>query len=181
MTFVPETSLLRPLLAQREAWESLGSRFSGKHAQFTVEDLWSLGAVVLAGVALVWLLHWIYRRQQARRLSCEPRHLFADLCRAHRLSKSDRKWLMALAEQHDLASPADVFVRRDLFDLGHSPDDAPPRSLLLRLEAKLFAGLEEAQGAPSESRSIGGDVADRSPAVVAVQVPNSTDASTSTV
>lgn len=178
MTFVPEMSVFRPLLAQRDAWESLGSRFSGKHAQFTLADLWSLAAVVLAGVALVWLLHWVYRRQQARRLSCEPRHLFADLCRAHRLGKADRKRLIALAERHNLASPAVLFVRRDLFATSHSlDDDSPTRSQLQRLEAKLFAGLAEAKPSESASRH----AADRPPAVVSVQVPNSTDASTSTV
>lgn len=179
MTALVAKCLLLPLLAQRDAWESLGSRFSGKHAEFTMSDLWSLAAVVAAGVALVWLLHWLYRRQQRRRLSCEPRHLFADLCRAHRLNKADRKRLIALAEQHDLASPAHLFVRRDLFDFGHSPHDAPTRSHLLRLEARLFAGLEEVEAGPSES--IGRDAADPSSAVVAVQIPASVDASTSTV
>lgn len=130
-------------LAQRDAWESLGNRFSGDHAKFNVQDLWGLLAVLLAGVALVWLLRWLYRRQQGRRLSCEPRHLFADLCAAHRLRRCDRKLLERLGEYHDPGVPAIVFVRPDLFDADCLPDaDEKTVQALQRLKAKLFAGLE---------------------------------------
>jgi hypothetical protein len=130
-------------LAQRDAWESLGNRFSGEHAKLNLSDLWSLGGVLIAAVALIFLLRWVYHRQQARRFSCEPRHLFDDLCRTHRLRRGERKRLRMLAEHHDLASQAILFVRPDLFDAPQLPDDQPATLVECeRLQRKLFAGLE---------------------------------------
>lgn len=138
-------------LAQREAWESLGNRFSGDHANLNAQDLWSLAGVVMAGIALVWMLRWLYRLQQARHLSCNPRHLFADLCRAHRISRGDRRRLQSLADYHQLASSMLLFVRPDLFDPAGLPDDeADEQSTAAyeRLRQKLFSGIEDAKRAP---------------------------------
>ncbi|WP_425398825.1 hypothetical protein [Aeoliella sp.] len=130
-------------LANREAWQSLGNRFSGDHTKFNMGDLWGLLGIVLAGIALVWLLNWIYRRQQARRLSNEPRHLFIDLCRAHRLSRRDRRRLLHLAEEFDISSAVMLFVRPDLFAAENmSTDNEKELAAYQRLADKLFAGLE---------------------------------------
>ncbi len=145
------------LLAQREAWESLGNRFSGEHARLSASDLWSLGGLVLVGMVFVLLLRWLYNLQQARRLSCQPRHLFADLCRAHRLGRRDRKLLRALAEHHDVAAAAMLFVRPDLFDDENLPDDEKSADDYGRLKAKLFAGLEpDAAVGPDNTQPHGG-------------------------
>lgn len=137
-------------LAQRDAWESLGNRFSGDHAEFNWGDLVALAGVILAIGALVWLLRWLYGMQQARRLSNEPRHLFADLCKAHRLDRRDRKRLELLSQQLDLATPATLFVRPDLFDqrglLAHAIDEQETIAYA-RLSDKLFAGLDALQPA----------------------------------
>ena len=135
---------LAGLLAQREAWESLGNHFSGEHAQLNLNDLWALGGVILAGAALVGLLRWLYGWQQARRLSCEPRHLFIDLCCAHRLRRCERKRLRELADHHDLLQPAVLFVRPDLYHVASLPDDDElTAECYRRLKNKLFAGLTE--------------------------------------
>lgn len=130
-------------LANREAWESLGNRFSGDHAKFNMGDLWALLGILAATAALVWLLNWLYRRQQARRLSNDPHHLFIDLCRVHRLSRRDCRLLLQLSEELDLPMAAMVFVRPDLFDPMNLPtDNEKEQAAYERLADKLFAGLE---------------------------------------
>ncbi len=154
--------------AQRDAWESLGNRFSGEHAKLNLQDLWSLAGVVMAGIALVWLLRWLYQRQQARQLSCDPRHLFADLCRAHRVSHSDRRRLEHLANHHQLGVSAELFVRPDLFDPPCLPEDEYDIRSVAAFEGlrrKLFAGLEEEQ---LNSRGQSVERATDDPAAVAV-------------
>ncbi len=170
-------------LAQREAWESLGSRFSGDHAKFDTGDLWALGGVILAGIALVWFLRWMYHLQQARRQSCEPRHLFVDLCRAHRLRRSDRKRLALLAEYHDLPLAPVIFVRPDLFAAAQIPDGGELQlAAYERLKNKLFAGLERDVAATSAASQISAAAAGPvvAPSVVASSVEITSDASTST-
>lgn len=143
-TAADHLQLLLPL-AQRDAWENLGNRFSGDHAQFQWTDLLALASIILAGVALVWLLRWLYNLQQARQLSSDPRHMFADLCKAHRLGRLDRKQLELLSQQLELTMPATLFVRPDLFD----PQELMSRGLddqqaaqYAQLSQKLFAGVK---------------------------------------
>lgn len=139
-------------LANREAWQSLGNRFSGDNAKFSTGDLWALLGILLVAAALVWLLNWLYRRQQARRLSNEPRHLFIDLCRVHRLSRRDCRLLQQLSEEADLPLAAMVFVRPDLFDpQALSTDNEKELAAYERLAAKLFAGLDTLAPRPSQS------------------------------
>lgn len=146
----PQSFGLSLPLANRDAWESLGSRFSGKQAQFHWGDLWALIGVVVAGVLLVALLRWLYRLQQARAGSCEPRHLFADLCRAHRFNRKQRRLLQELAEAANLMHPGVLFVRPELFEpaelqamyLEHAEEYE-------KLAGKLFAGIEALEVAPA--------------------------------
>src|SRR5690606_10924283 len=123
-------------------WEALGSRFSGDEAKFNTQDLWTLLGVVLLLAGFFSVLHWFYRWQQTRKESNEPRHLFDDLCRAHRLSRRDRKRLRLLAESHVLESPSTLFLRPDLFEVHSLPleDDREARAYSALAE-KLFEGL----------------------------------------
>lgn len=132
-----------PLVAQRDAWESLGARFSGEHAQLHWGDLWALLGVMLVGAVFVLMLRWLYRLQQARLNSNDPRHLFADLCRAHRLGRKQRRLLEELAESAALTQPALVFVRADLFEEGQLVVPSEKEAEAYRqLTTRLFAGLE---------------------------------------
>ncbi|MCO6047239.1 hypothetical protein NG895_25345 [Aeoliella sp. ICT_H6.2] len=146
MTTLNSTLLTWIPLANREAWQSLGDRFSGDHAKFNLGDLWALLGILLATLALVWLLNWLYRRQQARRMSNEPHHLFIDMCRAHRLSRRERNLLLQLRDELDLPMAATLFVRPDLLATENLPtDNEKDLAVYERLSTKLFAGLEALQ------------------------------------
>jgi len=131
-------------LAQRETWERLGDRFSGRNAEVQWADLFSVGAVVCGAILFFFLLRWLHGLQEARRKSNDPRHLFNDLCSAHQVGYADRHRLYLLASAYDLASPGVLFVRPDYFRSGQLPEelfeDAEP---LEELAKRLFAGLKE--------------------------------------
>ena len=132
------------LLAQREAWENLGNRFTGNHLRFHWGDLGAMFGILTGAVLFVLLLRWLYRVQQARIYSNEPRHLFIDLCRAHRLRRRERRLLRELATASHLEQPALVFVRPDLFEPETMLDEKPKKvQAYERLAVKLFAGLEK--------------------------------------
>lgn len=131
-------------LAQRDAWESLGNRFSGENAKFNFGDLWTLALVVAAAVGFILLLRWLQLRQEARRLSDDPRHLFDDLCLAHRLSRRDRHLLRQLAAAYHLETPSLLFVRPDLFDSACQMAGLEQHvASAARLRRELFRGLPE--------------------------------------
>jgi hypothetical protein len=141
------------LLAQRDLWEAMGSHFSGDKAKFNAQDWSLLLGLVLLLAGFFAALNWLYRWQQARKLSNEPRHLFDDLCRAHRLGRKDRKRLRLLAESHVLESPSTLFLRPDLFEVRNLPvDEDREVAAYQQLAEKLFEGLD-ALKPPKESIS----------------------------
>ena len=131
-------------LGQREVWEHLGDRFSGKNAQIQTSELWALAAIGVGAALLIWLLVGLQRLRDRRLKSNHPQHLFQDLCAAHRLRYGDRHRLHLLAFAHQLESPAVVFVRPDLFQKSLLPKELQSEAAEYgRLAKKLFAGLEE--------------------------------------
>ena len=131
------------MLAQRDLWEAMGSRFSGDAAKFNPQDWGTLLGIVLLLAGFFAVLNWIYRRQQTRKQSNEPRHLFDDLCAAHRIGRKDRKRLRLLADSHVLEAPSAVFLRPDLFQEPNLPVvDEPEVTAYKQLAAKLFEGLD---------------------------------------
>ncbi|WP_442481300.1 hypothetical protein [Aeoliella sp. SH292] len=141
------------LLAQRDLWEAMGSHFSGDNAKFNAQDWSLLLGVVLLLAGFFTVLNWVYRWQQARKLSNEPRHLFDDLCRAHRLGRKDRKRLRVLAESHVLESPSTLFLRPDLFEGRNLPfEEEREVAAYEQLAGRLFEGLD-ALKPPKESNS----------------------------
>ena len=117
------------LLAQRENWERLGDRFSGDAAEVNYQELGMLLAVAVGGALVIWLLRSVARWQEGRSRHPNPRRLFRDLSRVHRLNRWERRVLRALADAVGLRQPAEVFVRPDAFRVNPLPaeaaDDAP--------------------------------------------------------
>lgn len=141
------------LLAQRDLWEAMGSHFSGDKAKFNAQDWSLLLGIVLLLAGFFTVLNWVYRWQQARKLSNEPRHLFDDLCRAHRLGRKDRKRLRVLAESHVLESPSALFLRPDLFEVTNLPvEEEGEIAAYEKLASRLFEGID-ALKPPKESIS----------------------------
>jgi len=105
-------------------------------------DYWFLFAVLglLAGGA-VWLFLWDLRREKTVRAESTAEALFRELCNEHRLSKTEREWLLkaSFASPEGEAQPALVFVDAGLLKRTSemAGDDAPAYRDLLR---KLFGG-----------------------------------------
>lgn len=127
------------LLAQRDKWERLGDRFSGEAAEFNLQELLVLLVAALAAGALIWLLRAAARWQEGRSRQPNPRRLFNDLSRAHRLTRWERRALRELGESLGVRQPAEVFLRPDAFRLNPLPPEAAKKPIALKqLYKKLF-------------------------------------------
>lgn len=130
------------LLAQRHNWERLGDRFSGKHAEVNWEELLVLLACLIGSAVVIWLLYAATRWQEARLRRPNPRRLFRELCRAHRLNRWERRVLRELAESAAARQPAELFVRPDAFRPAPLPRLATERPAAFeQLRRKLFPEL----------------------------------------
>jgi hypothetical protein len=139
-------------LAQRETWERLGDRFSGHNAELQTADLLSVAAVACGALLFILLLRWLHGLQEGRRKSNHPRHLFGDLCSAHRLGYADRHRLQLLATAHELDSPGVLFLRPDYFREDQLPEELMEEAGdFERIASKIFARLEEPGTARDQS------------------------------
>jgi hypothetical protein len=107
-----------------------------------------LGWVAMAttGMAVAALAAWgwiVWRRRIAREWN-SPRGLFLELCRAHKLSMTDRWLLRLMAETQRLEQPGLLFVEADRFRTAESCPrlDARTREIE-QIRAKLFPPAEE--------------------------------------
>ncbi len=130
------------LLAQRANWERLGDRFSGKSAEVNPWELFVLLLAMAGAGLLIWLLHRVAKWQEGRVRKPNPRRLFNELCRTHRLGGWERRALRALAEGLGAQQPAEVFLRPEAFELEALPEMASGRPAALeKLRRKLFPEL----------------------------------------
>lgn len=125
-------------LAERSTWYHLGDRFSGENLQLQSEDV--VGAVLLVAVSTLVLggLAWLSGRKQRAATKPNPRRLFHELCDMHRLSDRDQRLLKALARGRKLASPAELFVRPELFAEPKNAIDGVAPKPLAALRVRLF-------------------------------------------
>jgi hypothetical protein len=92
-------------------------------------------AITLAG----WLAAVLWSRFGGERTIHNPRKLFNNLCRAHRLDHNQRRLLLALALSHRLPQPAMLFLRPDLFNDSHlGPQLAAQAAQVRLLRQRLF-------------------------------------------
>lgn len=127
------------LFAQRNTMGRLPNPTAGS----TLPMLLGFGLASLAVMGLVVAVIQYRQRRQAARTLNSPTELWAELCRVHRLDKTDSLALRELAEARELEPAATVFVRADLWQLER--DSAEIRHLrpqLQRLQEVLFAGME---------------------------------------
>ncbi len=127
------------LLGQRHA---LG-RLPAPSSLSSLPMLLGFGLLALIAMALVVaLLQFRQRRNQARALH-SPNELWAELCRVHRLDKTDAQALCELAKTRGIEPAASMFVRADLWQLEQDPAELRHlRPQLQRLQGILFAGAE---------------------------------------
>lgn len=109
-----------------------------------------LGLAVLAGLAAaLWILARLMEwREQARPVN-RPLGLFLALCRAHRLSWSDRWFLWRIAASQGLRDPGRLFLEPERLEPAHLPTALRSRAAQARrLRNQLFSAPEPSS--PSE-------------------------------
>ena len=83
-----------------------------------VEEVFFHLAVISGAALVLWLgVSWVDRLRLHWSLNSQtPKALFRELCRAHRLSRTDRQFLAAIAELSPAAECCRVFIDRRVLD-----------------------------------------------------------------
>lgn len=124
--------------------EDFYRRFSDSFGQSENSGIFWILLLVVLGVVLLML--FLRRALQENFVDREGRRVFNELCRAHGLSRKERRLLLGYAQNLGLKNRAAVFVRPSLFDqaAGRTEKDRGiARKLNLNLDAvgALDAGL----------------------------------------
>jgi len=127
------------LLAQMDRFKEMGRNFRGEDAAVSTSDLWALAAAVTLIVATVLVLYLSLGRRDRQRKRNSPHGLFLELCKAHELTRAERKLLEGVAAGLRLTDPGQLFVRPELLDgLPDEPGSMEQRAVAHSLAAKLF-------------------------------------------
>ena len=126
------------LLAAKEPAGDLG--------EFRLKDLPDIGPyelLILSSVTVLVVIAMVWRKSSRRRRRDfdynSPPRLFSELCRAHQLTRSNRRLLKQLAAARNLKSAATLFVEPEYFDLTILPPALKPSAQELRqLRHRLF-------------------------------------------
>jgi hypothetical protein len=104
---------------------------------------WENVAIVLAIAAAVALSAWLAARWLAFRRkqnTTSPQRLLAELCRAHQLTRRQRRLVNRLAAHHHLPQPAALFVEPALWEAGElALSGAFPADDVQALRERLFS------------------------------------------
>src|SRR5438132_1508487 len=111
------------LLAMHQEPAGVWGRFDDQRAKFATHELLILGGVTLLVLcAFIWQLA-LRRRHQRDFWFNSASRLFGELCRAHRLGRSNRRLLKQLAVARGLESASVLFVEPEHFDLTSLPPE----------------------------------------------------------
>jgi hypothetical protein len=127
-----------PLLAQVSR-EQFGRGFRGAASQRSWHDLVPyIVAAVVIGVGTAVYSHLKRRNDMTERCD-DPHKLFRELCLVHQLDWPSRRLLLQLADGHNFAQPAQVFVTPAAFEPVRVPAALRGRiDDIKRLRAQLF-------------------------------------------
>lgn len=100
-----------------------------------------LVVVCLAALALAVVIHMVVRRR-LKAAAFEPRVLFSELCRAHKLNVRQRALIRSIAKSKGLADPCSLFLNPKLWlvEPGAAPSLCGPRKArqLRAMQKRLF-------------------------------------------
>ena len=105
-----------PLLAQIDKWREMGREFQSDHSKLAPGTVLASLSVLAVVVVFLWLLARLMTRTEERRLFNNPKQLVRSLCRAHQLSRADRRLLAQIGRARRIAQPASLFLDPDQFD-----------------------------------------------------------------
>lgn len=116
----------------------LAARLDRPRANFDREWIFLAGlAVVLALVLL--LSHWSSRRRQREFWCDSPKGMFHEFCRAHRLSRANRRLMQRLGMAREIENLGELFVEPETLDATTLPLALKPADTELRqLRHQLF-------------------------------------------
>ncbi len=120
------------LLAQRSAWDALGTRFQGEYLELQTEDIVGGVAILLGLVGGFYLLRFLASWQERGQTQRCPKRLMAELCDAHRLGFRERRVCRQVAKEMRLKEPAELFIRTDALKHLAKHDAALAKRLLGR-------------------------------------------------
>ena len=134
---------LGPLLAQSEGFQHMSKRFQRGGAAFDWKEAAIAAMLILGPIVLILVLATVQRwRSQRRRHS--PQALFAELCRAHGLDRSDRRVLRRVARRLQLPQPSLLFLDAQLLDGGGANAETGARQEdLTRIRQRLFGSAHQ--------------------------------------
>jgi hypothetical protein len=140
-------------LAQIDKWREMGRDFQSDHSKLAPGLIVASLAVLAVVVVFLWLLARLMNRQEGRRLFNSPKQLFRSLCRAHDLSRSDRRLLVQIGRVRRVAQPASLFLEPEQFDAAlEQPAFHGQEKALKKLRDRLF-GSEPSRGGPAGTES----------------------------
>lgn len=126
------------LLAQVSR-EQFGRGFRGAASQRSWHDLVPYIATAIAICVGTAIYSHVKRRNDMTERCDDPHKLFRELCQVHQLDRPSRRLLLQLAEGHNFAQPAQVFVTPAAFEPVRVPAALRGRiDEIKRLRERLF-------------------------------------------
>jgi hypothetical protein len=123
-----------------ESDRSYWQRFSESFAQGVGSDTLVVTLLIILGAVLLILV--IRRLVQENLVDREGKRVFNELCRAHGLTRKERRLLLAYAQNLALKNRAAVFVRPSLFeDPAHRTERGKGIAQKLNLNLDAFGAL----------------------------------------
>ena len=119
------------LVAQSTWLRSSGAAFQGS------DFAWWLGALVVAGIVAWWGASTLWGRDRRPSLY-QPRALFDELCKLHRLQRNEIMLLHTLAKERGVDTPGLLFVHPEYFRPTSDRDEEGYAEALAELRARLF-------------------------------------------
>jgi hypothetical protein len=138
-------SLEHPIL------KNMAREFQQRQAGASPQEVLLLLAGVVLAFWLVWLLGQVLASEETRYRTPRPRRLFHELCRAHRLTRSQSALLWNFARSLGLSDPVRVFVDPQCFQSPEVTLSHRDAEQLRKIEDIIFAGLKNEPSTDSES------------------------------
>lgn len=122
-------------------FSALGSRFRESNSDMRFASL----AATLTGFAVFAVAMWLAARWYTRwttRVINNPRSLFRELCRAHRLHRAHRRLLLQMAQWHGLSDPVQLFLDPQRFQSPEMHAALDCKTAAAELQTELFANRD---------------------------------------